>query len=110
MPTQPEKHILKAGKLKGRSVSGQPPKTPLDELTDNTIQLPRLSEAIVKLYTVSQEEASRALADAPRDIENMETQLLPVSVTRATTRLSWRDDSWLIVIIFMSYITSIASF
>src|SRR5450631_1167824 len=104
MTMQPEKPILSAGKLEGRRVSGQLPKTDVDELADKTIQLPRLPKETIRVYAISKEEASPA-----QPITKKET-LRSLQQPKSTAKQSWLNDSWLLVTMLVSYITSIASF
>ena len=107
MSMQPEKRLFHARRLESRGVLGQPPKTPLDELTDETIELPRLPKETIKVYAISaisKEEASLAQPIAKEEASRS------LSQPKRTARQSWLNDSWLIATMLISYITSIASF
>jgi Dolichyl-phosphate-mannose-protein mannosyltransferase len=102
MTLQPEKPIISSGKLAGRRVS--PPKTEVDELTDATIQLPRLPKETIRLYAVAMEEASAAHSITKEGVSR------PLPLPKSTGKQAWFNDSWLLVTMLVSYITSIASF
>src|SRR5438876_6720313 len=98
MTMEPKQHIHSTEESGDHNLLAQSPRTTvleIDDRTDDTVQLPRLSKASIQLYEVAKEKPS---------------SLIVKPDSKLAKKPSWRDDYWLIATILIGYITSLASF